>query len=445
MDKKENRRRMAQESAMKDKRRIIMAVVGLAFCFVVLVTLNMKGKKAEADLLTQRNDTRTAISGLLPVLDQAVLAAVKDSTPEECVVLEPAAFRELSTNVRTLMGSWFSLLGEPAFDFQNGAAQSAQRRGDLFRMRGELLDARLITRGDEEEPEYWCHIRSDQGFDFFFVSMMMPTELFGNDNFVLADGYFFKYYRQKMDADWITAPLFVGRQLAPSWKRLEPALTPDMELMAAVKDLPLGTDNRVENINTLPAMWHLTNVARSVSATPETLATAIAEPLVMNYDMLKMLSENPEIYRGRMFELGGMIRGTPTTVRVGENPLRERNISSAWTRNDFNGDVLMHLKAPGVFPFDAESGPVVFHGYFLMLWAYIDTKGIPRRTPVFVVVDSFVEEPYTPPFAGQMVMMFLGVAMSIGLLLFWLVRRDRRTSQRAMQKMLNRRENRAGS
>ena len=44
-----------------------------------------------------------------------------------------------------------------------------------------------------------------------------------------------------------------------------------------------------------------------------------------------------------------------------------------------------------------------------------------------------------------MVMMFLGVAMSIGLLLFWLVRRDRRTSQRAMQKMLNRRENRAGS
>ena len=105
MDKKENRRRMAQESAMKDKRRIIMAVVGLAFCFVVLVTLNMKGKKAEADLLTQRNDTRTAISGLLPVLDQAVLAAVKDSTPEECVVLEPAAFRELSTNVRILMGS----------------------------------------------------------------------------------------------------------------------------------------------------------------------------------------------------------------------------------------------------------------------------------------------------------------------------------------------------
>ena len=445
MDKKEHRRRIAQEAAIKDKRRIILAAGGILLCVVLIVTVNMRAKKAGADLLTQSNENRTAISGLLPVLDQAVLAAVKDSTPEERVVLEPAAFRELSTNVRTLMRSWFRLLGEPAFDFQNGAAKSAQLRGELFRLRGELLDARPITRVADEEPEYWCHIRSDDGNEFFFVSMMMPTELFGNDNFVLADGYFFKYYRQKMDDDWVTAPLFVGRQIAPSWKRLEPSLTPDLEFMATVKDLPLGTDNRVENINTLPSMWHLANVARSVTADPASFAAAIADPLIMNYDTLKMLSENPEIYRGRMFELGGMIRGLPTTVRVGENPLRERNISSSWIRNDFNGDVLMHLKAPGVFPFDAESGPVVFHGYFLMLWAYIDTKGIPRRTPVFVVVDSFVEDPYTPPFAGQMVMMFLGVAMSIGLLLFWLVRRDRRTSQRAMQKILNRRENRAGS
>jgi len=439
MDKKEFRRMKAQEAAVKDKRRIVLALIGLALCIVVLSTLNKKAKKAEEEALAQKHGETAELTELLPVLDQEVLAAVKDETDDQRVVLEPAAFRELSTKVRRLMSSWFAVLGEPAFDFANGQSHSSELRGHLFRMRGELLDAQPITRVTGEDPEYWCHIRTDDGDEFFYVSMMMPTELFGADNFVLADGYFFKYYRQKLGEDWITAPLFVGRQIMPSWKRLEPSLEPDLELLARVKDQPLGTDNRVENLNTMPEMWHLANVAKTLAKDPAAMEVAFKKSIVIDYDTLKALSENPEIYRGRLFELGGMIRGTPSTIRVGENPLRETQISSTWIRNEYNGDVLVHLKAPGKFPFDAVGGPVVFHGYFLMLWAYVDTKNIPRRAPVFIVVDSFTEEPYTPPFASQMVLMFLGIAVGIGLLLFWLIRRDRRNSQLAMQKMLERR------
>lgn len=445
MDKKDLRRMKAQEAAVKDKRRIIFAVVGLALCIVVLLALNKKAKQAEEYAEQQTQEARSSILELLPELDQSILDAVKDTTDAERGILEIAALKELGTKVRILLPRWFQVLGEPAFDFDAPESGSAKLRGKLFRLRGELLDARPLTRDAGSETEYWCHIRSDDGHEFMFVSMTVPTELFGADNFVLADGYFFKHYRHTLTDTSITAPLFVGREISPSWKTLEPRLEPDFELMARVKDQPLGTDNRIENLNTLPAMWHLANVAESVRSTPETLAAATEEAMVIDYEMLDKLSKDPEIYRGRMFDVGGMYAGTPATVRIEENPMRATEMSSAWIRNDFNGDVLVHLKAPGEFDFDTDRDPVVFHAYFLMLWAYVDTEGIPRRAPVFVVVDNYYDEPYTPPFAGQMVAMFLGIAVTIGFLLFWLVRRDRRNSELAMQKVLDRRQSRSKS
>jgi len=214
-----------------------------------------------------------------------------------------------------------------------------------------------------------------------------------------------------------------------------------------LKDHPIGTHNKVALLNQLPEMWHLANAASTVAKDPELMAKTIADPIVLNYDTLKELSENPEFFRGRLYEFGGQVsKNSASVVRVEENPLRATSVSSAWVRNEYNGDVLVHVKAPGEFAFDQfGQKPTVFHGYFLMLWAYLDTKNVPRRAPVFVVIDSWSVDPITPPFAGQMVLMFLGVAVSIGALLFWLVRRDRKISEVAMQKMLDRRRQRPSS
>ena len=446
MDKKEIRRKMAVEAAAKDKKRLVLAIGGLVLCIGLLVVLNKKAKDAEDQINKQADKTFTTYTERLPELDHEILARVKDATESEQVILEPDAFQHLSTNTMSVIGSWYRVLGG-TFDFSNDIKESAQLRGDLFRLRGQLLDARPLTRLEGEDPEYWCHIRTDDGNDFFYVSMIMPTELFANDNFVLADGYFFKNYRQKIEGEWVTAPLFVGRKLAPSWRKEAPATEPDMAMLASVKDHPIGTHNKLHLVNEMTEMWHLANVAKTVGASPELLAEKIAEPIVLNYDTLKELSENPEINRGQIYKFGGqVVKDSASVVRVGENPLRETSISSAWIRNEYNGDVLVHVKAPGKFEFDKYGlKPTVFHGYFLMLWAYLDTEDVPRRTPVFVVTDSFTEEPYTPPFAGQMVLMFLGVAVGIGALLFWLVRRDRLISEAAKQEIFDRREKRPGS
>lgn len=446
MDHKELRRRQAAVAAAKDKRRLAVAVVGLAMCIVLVFMLNKKAQEGGEQGVPTLTSQGTQFTNLLPKLDEAVLAKVKDATDAERVILEPAAFQELSTNARSLMATWLEAFGEPAFDFATGEAESAERRGKIYRLRGELVDTELVTRVSGEDPEYWCTIRTDDGHLFYYASLQVPDTLFGHDNFVRADGYFFKYYRQKSAEDWVTAPLFVGSLLAPSWRRAEPTLEVDMPMLNKLKDMPLGSDAPVGEINQRPEFWHLANVAKSLGEAPEKLEAMREEAIVIDYESLKQLSEYPELFRGRMFKLGGRVVMDPTSVRAGENPLREVKVSSTWIRNEFNGDVLLHLKAPGVYPFDRYArAPAVYHGFFLMLWAYQDRDGNMRRAPVFVVTDSFQEKPITPPFAGQMVLAFMGIAVAIALFLFWLVRRDKRQQAEVREKMLSRKRDRSAS
>lgn len=443
MEKKELRQIQAQRAAAKDKRRLVISVVGLALCLVVLFQLRVFGDKAEKEGIGQQ-ETKTLYSGMMPDIDFDLLAEVQDSSDSDQVILEPVPFQHLASNAAKLVGSWLYVLGEPQFPFEQVEASAADLRGQPYRLRGELIDARKVLRVAGEESEYWCLGRTDDGELFWFVSLKMPETLFGSDNFVLADGYFFKQYRQKQGEEWVTAPLFVGRALEPSYRAMPPSEVPTPAVLLALKDHPLGTDNDPRQLDEEPALWDMANAARTVSGDPQLLTDAIAETILLDDQTIEELVQNPDIFRGRMFELGGLIREA-RTVQVPENPLREREMSSAWVRNDFLGDFLLHLKAPGTFDFHPNKGPIVFHGWFLMLWAYVDTNGIPRRAPVFVVVDAEPQESFTPPFAGQIVVMFLGLALVIGLLLFWLIKRDRRASDLALQKLTERRQARRGT
>ncbi|MHC4380684.1 MAG: hypothetical protein ACYSU1_06305, partial [Planctomycetota bacterium] len=345
MERKELRQIQAERAAVKDKRRLVISVVGLALCMVVLFQLKVYGEKAEKEGTTHK-DSMTQYEGMLPEIDFELLGKVKDRSTSDQVILEPEPFHHLSSKAKRLIGSWLYVLGEPQFPFDKVEDSSADMRGQPYRLRGELLDAREVTRVAGEDSEYWCLARTDHGDLFWFVSLMMPETLFGSDNFVLADGYFFKQYRQKQDEEWLTAPLFVGRALEPSYRALDPIAAPTPEVLYAIKDQPIGTDNDPRQLDEDPDLWDMANAARTVTHDADLLAGAIAEPLLLDGQSIEDLVQNPSIFRGRMFELGGLIREA-STVQLAENPLREREMSSAWVRNDSLGDFLLHLKAPG--------------------------------------------------------------------------------------------------
>lgn len=442
LDREEKRRLMERklaEAKHKEKRKLVMSAIGIVICGALIFGVKMKANKASGGRIEQGN-AQTDYAGLLPDLDTALLTQIEDASRGNRLTKEQGPFQEVRNAAKALVGSWLYVLGEPSFPFEDGVAGADKHRGQPFRLRGEIVDRReeVNVFKDKEQNEVWWLLRTLEGEHFYFVDISASMEVPMMENFVLADGYFFKYYEKKFEGEWLTAPLFVGRAVQQSFRKVPPTQTPSLTLLSDVQDHPIGTHNNPTKLDTNPYLWHLLNVARSVGYDEELRDKAIEDAIVLDEVTLKALVQNPAIFRGRMFELGGMVREARTS-QMGENPLRERNISSAWIRNDLVGTNLTHLKAPGDFDFGANKGPIIYHGYFLMLWAYEDTEKNRLRTPVFVVVDAVAQEKITPPFAGQIVLMFLVIAIVIGLFLYVLIKRDKKASDLAMMHVAERR------
>lgn len=439
MDRKELRRKQAEQAARKDKKRLVLAGVGLALCAIVLVQLKLWGDSHEEDA-PDSSQTSTQYLGFMPEIDFTRLANIKDATDAERLTYDRDAFEHLLASARKLITNWLFILGEPEFPFAEAAVDAVPFRGKPYRLRARLVDARFIKLGFGEDQLYWCLAETDAGHPFWFVAANPPDTLFGAENYVLADGYFFQHYTYALQGgEKITAPMFVGPKLVPSYRAAEPATEPSFEYLATLKDHPLGTDTDTLLLNNDPGLWHLANIARTVRADPALVEAAKAEAITIDDKTIEDLVENPAIFRGRMFEFGGKVVRS-SVVEIPENPLRESKMSSAWVRNDFVGNFLMHAKAAGDFPLEVSEGPVIYYGYFLMLWGYESDKEGPLRTPVFVVIDAQPQVAYTPPFAGQMVAIFLCLALALGFWLFILAKRDRAASDANMQKLTERRQ-----
>ena len=440
MSNRDKLKKKAAIDAAKSKKRLIFSIIGLVACIGVLIQLNSTSPVSGTDVIEQ-GKMQIDIDALLPKFDADLLATIKDSTDAERVMLEPEAFATTLYNSGALLSSWVFLLGEPEYDFASGADDPSPHRGKVFRARGEILDARNIIRVIGEPAEYWTLLKTEDGNPMFFVAAQVPETLFGADNFVLADGYFYKNYRQRINGKWITAPLFVGNKLEPSVPPEAPLTQPDMRMLNKLRDQPIGTDNSTLELDKLKEMWHLANVAREMRRDPERAAKANEEAILLDFATLTDLVKNPELYRGQIFEMGGEVVEA-YTGRTGENPLRSREISSGWLRNSFLGDTLLHVKAADDFAFDAFQGNSIMHGYFLMLWAYIDRQGASRRVPVFVVYDSREQATLMPDDVNPLIFAFLGSIMALGLVLFFAVRRENRQRNEAMRALADRQRRR---
>ena len=114
MDRKELRRKEAEQAAIKDKRRLIFAGLGLVLCIVVLVQLKIYGDKASEEM-GEQEQSQTEYQAFMPEIDFALLRKVKDGTPNERLTYERDAFDHLLASARRLITSWLFFLGEPAF------------------------------------------------------------------------------------------------------------------------------------------------------------------------------------------------------------------------------------------------------------------------------------------------------------------------------------------
>lgn len=428
--------------AKKDKRRIVLSIIGLLICLGILYQLNNTIATNETTQNTQIEHD-IDVKSMLPKFDPELLNTIKDSTDSEQVILEPEPFAATAYNAGALITSWVFLLGEPELDFLKVQQNPSPFRGEIFRIRGKLLHTETISRIAGEEPEYWSLIEDEQKQVVFFAGMTAPDTLFSHDGdiFVLADGYFYKNYRKKINGEWVTAPLLIGNKLISSTPLEKPKNKVDFKIVRKVQDHPIGTHNDPTLLNEMQEMWHLANVAQEWRRSPELAKEHNQKALLLDFEMLKKLVDEPELYRGQVFELGGEVVESHTG-RAKENPIRSREISSAWLRNSFLGDTLLHVKSAGKMPFNQYQGNSIMRGFFLMLWAYTDTQSKPRRAPVFIVYETKEQMTTMPQGTHFAIYAFLGFVTLLGGLLFWIARRDSEQQKKAMIDIQKRRRKR---
>jgi len=435
MSRREERLREAQLAAAKERKRLVLFGVGLVACIAIIVALNW-GPGAEETAAPVVEDVQSVLA--LPPIDDVPLDTVSDATDSQRVILEAAPFAGLLAVSRGLFGGHLKRLGEPVFPFADGAERSDTLRGSIYRMRGSILEADIIERVPGK-PEFWCLVETPDGDRFFYATSEVPETLFGSLNYVLADGIFFKYYTRTLGDTRATAPLLVGRELVASYPEVGPVAEPDLLLLAEVDDPVIGSDEPLDE----RGLWHLLNVARTVMAEEGGTERAFADARTLDDPLLEELAQAPELYRGQPFVFGGMVRGRPSPVNLGENPLRMPQMETAWLRNNSSGlDTLLHLLAPQGFDFDEPPGAVLFRGWFLQLYAYEDRDGNLRRAPVFIVTDIEGVAGEPPPWASDVLWGFIGLSVLLAGAMVILIRRDKK---RAAEFDAMRRARRRGS
>lgn len=441
-ERKEKLRLMAMEAELKEKRRLKLSVMGIVICGIIIAGVQWQARQKEKGTI-EHQEFGTSIDQVLPEPDREILARIDHGSN----ILEVEAFDEITEAGQALAVSWLRILGEPAFPFEDGEARAAELCGKPFRIRGQIVTQNFIKRTAGKyhgDSQTWWLLETKEGHQLYYVDATGSEDLVSLSGHVLADGIFLKYRAESLFEGFEDRlPVFIGNALRESFPFEPPVDTPNAVFLNQVKDHPLGSHNDPLELNRDVHMWHLANVVKTIAEDPEKLAAALEDPIVLDDKTIEQLVQAPDIFRGKMFELGGLVRES-STVDTGENPIREPKVSSAWIRNDLVGDFLTHLKAPGSFHFGQNEGPIIYHGYFLKLWGYEDRKGNKMRSPVFVVVDAKPQEKVVPPFAGQAVMGFMALAIVLAFFLVHLARKDKQANAAQMEKLQARREARRG-
>ena len=436
--KREELERLKRRSPLEKRERVrlILMVGGLALAIGIFIFIQIQTKPKEFRLPGPITEADAQDSSMwFPQLDIDSLATVKDSNASERLILESEPFGELLRKSENLQPGHLDALGSPELDFDNVEANSIELRGSPYRLRGDVKDFRRQQRVIEGPEEYWSWIRTDEGKDFFYVSSNEPTELFGSEGmFVVVEAFYYKLYTQVFEGQKITAPLLVGRGMRPSVRKAEPIKELDWGVLGKVRDDEFYATNDVEEAG----YWHVTNYALTLAKDEQRFDEVFDNAEYFNSKMLVSIIADPAPFRGKPVILYGRTV-KEWTKACPENPLRLRDHSHAFIHKYELDDHLLRITAPGREAFRGLGLNHELLGFFVRLWAYEDTKGQQRQTPVFVIAGVRERVIEKSLLESQIMQAFLLLFFVFVIGFVVLMQRDKIQAQKAIQELRNRR------
>lgn len=410
-----------------------------------------------------------------PDLDEDVLAAVEDDTPEARQRLDTRAVEHLlqkSLDIGPTVAAALGMTDEPV------PTEVVQSSTDSFRGRYLFYEGTLamLDRVERSHPI--------EGFDIlegaidtpqgerilFYVSDeansvlregVGETPTFVVGDFVRVEGYFLKLADRSVQPVADAAPVLVGPRLLPTLRRWDPVKDLDLGILDSIEDgefdgqqmLQFGDVKKGLWESQGEPLWHMASYANYRAARGETLAEWRSVPALNSKEQLD------GYLRGRA-ERGEPIRllGTYVTAKwseAGPNPIGAEQWTEVWVQVRDLGAKLVPVWIPKKVEGFRYNDGLEVRAFYLRNYSYEtfakerSASGRMRRvkrepvTPVFIAADlnRYVPDPKHPALEWLQIGLMIAFCLLL-LVLFMNARKERVASRRHAETLAERRRKR---
>ena len=417
---------------------------GVVVIAISVVTIQSKNKTREAARLAEfaRATAELPTVVAVPKIDVASLeAAASDARAEQRVVLPGEALEAGFAQSAQVYDSVYTALGGRELSGPIAAeiiSDPKGHRGQLLRVRCFVDEMKQLPNpSDAESPRFFVRGHLEDGAPVYFAVAEFVGLAPAPGDFVRMDGLFVRVNSEEVEAQRVEAPLFVGRRMLESYPTRAPVTELSPQRFAFVHDD--SVDGGLEGLDD-DTYWDLVSYVKNL------------KPGQVDWDAAPAL-DNTTI--SAIFRDGSAWRGKPVRVPVArmlgiwnqaqpENPLRLEHMVEGWFgRGDWVGQAkVVRFTAPfDDIPPNARKD-VVVRAFFYKNLAYTPKNGGAAIAPFFVVES--LQEFIPPDSVGlrQLTYIVAGSLGIMGIMIFFLMRRDRARTEELEAELLRRRRER---
>ena len=433
----------APPPANENQKLLFMSAMALLL-IGALVTMKSGAGDTEEKLASDAGQQEPAKDISIPALDINILNALVSDRTEESRVIQEEEGREFLLNYTAkLADAHYRALNATVLTADTNSQVLADPnawRGRALRMRGYIQELREKARPNG--GKYFTGTMTlDDGSSGHFVVTRLDNKDMREGSSVRIDGIVMKVFRGEIGDGWIEAPLVVGRLAARSF----PALyTEENGEFTETELAHIVNDDMLNGIGSLPfeEKWKL--LGRAAYSADK---VNWSETEILDRELLAKLLENGDSYRGvpLRLPLDGVAVLNTSTDRVGENPARIDRVTDGWIAETswLSTVPAVHFLGPFDIDYPVNDHTVaVGKGFFFKNLAYESTDAGLRRAPVFVLTNLDELRRGEENMVTYLTYLVFGVCVSIGALIFFLLKRDANSSAEFQKRLAARKRKR---
>ncbi|MFT5059316.1 MAG: hypothetical protein ACI89E_002099 [Planctomycetota bacterium] len=429
-----------------ENRKLVLMSVAVMLLMVALVTMQKGlGKSKAKSTGRQPTTAQSSISDIaIPELDLERLAGlVADDNPESRQIQEEAG-RELLLDYAARLGApHYRAMQAPELTAELSAeilADPGSWRGKPVRMHGYIQDIRTKSREDGREYLSGTMILDDDSYAHFAFEKFTREGL-GLGSVVRVDGIIMKAFLGEVGERLEEAPLVIGRVAERSYS---PIYTEDFGDFTESELANIVNDDFVNGVGEVPfaEKWKL--LARA-SYGAEDVDWENAP--VLDKALLAELLANGDDYRGMPLRLplDGVAIIDIDTDYAPENPARINQVTEGWIyENEWSSTVgMIHFFSPFGLDYAFDDKTVAKgHGFFFKTHAYQASEAGLRRTPIIVLAELNEVVRAEETMVRYLMVAVAGGSIAIGAMIFFLLRRDAKSSDEFQKRLAARKRKR---